>query len=311
MGHLRMFNKLINRHGKGLQTLLILACLFSLVMFFETYNPPAAKAYISLSPDQDNDVLPDPFEQIYGTKDYMADSDGDTYIDGIEYVLRSNPFDIQDFPVLEPGMRVAAYKVDQIIKLCVILFPGNLELLDKFVFFMTYGGVENQPNGQSQIDLTSLIPMAISEFSYATFKGYLMMSIVFDIPESVIQDHAPLSIGIGVKIGGEAFADIGSYNVTNGQVVKYMTMDDLVPPGSPGYFGALTPNLPSDWEENQVCKTEMEEVGSNDGIITYEITEAQCQGIINQFCSPSDCSGLVGTQVVSIDSGFIHAALED
>jgi hypothetical protein len=49
----------------------------------------------------------------------------------------------------------------------------------------------------------------------------------------------------------------------------------------------------------------MELVGCEDGISTFEITEDECNEVMKQVCSPSECSGSVGSQVITIDPGFI------
>ena len=50
------------------------------------------------APDEDEDLLPDAFEQAIGTNYQIADSDGDGFDDGVEYLAYYNPQDKDDTP---------------------------------------------------------------------------------------------------------------------------------------------------------------------------------------------------------------------
>ena len=268
---------------------------------------------IKASPDQDQDVLPDLFEDLLGTCSTRADTDFDGVIDGVEYVLHSDPLDQADVPVLEPGMRIAAYQQGDCVKLCLIFFPGDMKLLESFVFYLGYGASGGTaPNGQGQLDFTSLIPLVISEVAIAQHNQFIVSNFVLDLPAGFIRDLAPLSVGVGAKMAGESFVDIADFDLIDNQIVQRIPVsgNDLSETSpSSCYFAVISDDPPPAWNNHEVCKTDMEVISTSDGVTKYEITKAECSLLIRKVCSPSECASLVGSQVISIDPGFIKEKL--
>ena len=192
------------------------------------------------------------------------------------------------------------------IKLSMVFFPGDAELLDSFVFYIAYGRWDGtSATTAATLNLTSLIPLAISEVSFTVFDGFLVSSYVVDLPENLIKDLGPVSIGIGAKVAGVDLAEIVNLNFIDDVPVRMISGPDAGLANLHGYYALLVPDPPMTWSEDEVCMTEMEVKDSSDGITTYEIMDAQCDFLSRQMCAPTQCENLIGTEVYSIDPGFL------
>ena len=235
-------------------SLIFLGSLVSLLAFFECFEPYSANATPSMAYDEDHDILPNAFEMLHGLNYLNPDSDGDGIYDGIEYVLRSDPLDPEDHPVLEPGMRVAAYEVDGAIKFCMIFFPGDIQLLETFIFYAAYGvNTGNTDYMLHELDLTAMMPWALSNISMLECNGFLISSYTLDIPNSIISKFAPISIGVGSTIAQHPTVDVLDFDMIDGQVVLRYTGKDLGWGDDEGYYGVLTNDPPQSWSDDEVC----------------------------------------------------------
>ncbi len=304
----------LNRSELKIKKPLVLFCMLAFVVVLQPSNfslPGARSTVLNPIADEDNDALPDAFEAIYGTSSSNPDNDGDGVLDGIEYVLGSNPLDPADCPVLTPGIRIAPYHDGDVVKLCMIFFPGEVKYINSFSFHFAYSqNFAPIPGKTGLIDLTGLIPFGVKEFSFVVYQGLLVTSYVVDFPDSLLEKYSPVSIGISSQIIGVSLFDILDINYIDGIPVMLIDRHELDIGGSGSCYIALTGDLPQGWCDDEVCKTDMIPVSSSDGVIEYEITDAECDSLMKKLCSPSDCSALEGTRVVTIDPGFLIGDME-
>lgn len=283
------------------------------VLVFGPSKGPEMDAALMRPLDADNDILPDAFEELLGTDKDNMDTDLDSVPDGVEYVLGSDPKDILSYPVLEPGMRVAAYQEDGYLKLCIIFFPGDLELLKDFYFTMAHGVYfPDRDLMINQYNLTPLISMMVMENQTITYQGINLTNYVVAIPGSVLTAYAPLSFGFAAKLLQVApLYDVADIDIIDGVPVRLFSGSEFGLDSTEAIFGALTHDPPENWESGEVCVTTLQNVGSSDGVTTYEVTDAQCSTMLLQFCSTGKCADKVGDQVISIDPGYLISNLEE
>jgi hypothetical protein len=294
-------------------TIAVFSSLVVSVLVLGPVNGPEIDAALSQPADADNDILPDVLELLLGTKPYDMDTDGDTVPDGVEYVLHSDPNDGLSYPTLEPAMRVAAYLEDGYLKLCILFFPGNVEFLQDFCFNVAYG--EYFPDRDlvvNQFNLTNLIPMMVMENEVITYKNIQLTSYVLAIPATVVNAYAPMSFGFAAKLlHVSPLYDVADIDIIDGVPVRLFTGNEFGLENTEGFFSALNHDPPENWDDNEVCVTTLQNVGSTDGVTTYEITDAQCNTMLKQICSAGKCADKVGDQVVTIDPGFLISNLEE
>jgi len=302
--------------------------LFSVIIaaafLSSTANKIADAVVFQNESDADHDLLPDAFEDIFGTDRNDEDSDDDGFIDGAEYVLGSNPLDVLDVPSLVPSMRVAAYEDGNSIKLCLIFLPGNVGLVSSFTFNIAYGYTSSSPSTTGRtVDLSKYISSAVTDYSskdvsiqptnsQSTARSILMTSYIITLPTMLIKDLAPVSIGIGASMVDNSLTDVLDFDLIDNIIVQKIAANPKLNSSTcvDFYFTPLTKLVPLCWSDQEICKTEMEVISTFDGITTYEITDAACENVIKQLCSPSDCENLVGSEIISIDPGYIRSKLE-
>jgi len=265
--------------------------------------------------DTDRDLLPKKFEELLGTDSSLSDTDGDTFCDGIEYILRSNPLNSNDFPTLQPGMRVASYMQQDIIKLCIMFYPGDVALVDDFFFYVGHetgggGGGGSQGSFMKPVDLTMMIALGISEVNHVSFRGETLSSYVINIPRVFLQTYSPLSIGVGLNIIGVPLVDVIDLDMQDDVIVSLQIgMTDGLQPGEAQYT-ILSETVPNSWDDSMVCQTQMVLISTEGSISTYEVDSASCTRVLRQNCSPTKCGALVGEKVKTLDPDYIYSQVE-
>ena len=296
----------------SLRSLLSLAGMVTFVLLFQPTNTPLASianSNFSFTEDMDKDALPDLFENLIGTSYLDPDTDGDGYIDGVEYIMRSDPLDPSDKPSLHPEVRIAAYKENKCINIQISFLPGDIALLDSFVFKIAYlAGGKYTPNSVPTLDLTSLIPYAVQKISYVSFQGLLIASYVVSFPEELLELVSPSSLGVGCRIADIFVSDVVDLDFIDGEPAQFLRGQDAGMGDGEGYYMSLVGDPLEGWSEDEACKTDLVLKSSSDGISTYEISDAQCEILLRQKCSPTDCANMIGSEVVSIDPGFLDSS---
>jgi len=239
----------------------------------------------------------------------LVDLDGDSYPDGVEFVLDSNPKDAYHLPILEPKMRIAAYYEEGFVKLGFASFPGDVSYLQSFFFEAAYSS-PSDGNVITQVELTPLIPLAISEASQSYYKGILLSVYIMKIPASSLEIYSPMSFGVAARysIGPTISTDVADIHFLESVPVRHYPLHEFNYMDSiPKVYSILKPNPPQTWVNNQVCSTQLEIVDSKDGVTTYEVTNSNCTSMEEQMCSSGPCGNLTGTRVVSIDPGYLES----
>lgn len=312
MGCFETIKMIRNEKIKKFLTLIMGFSILPIALSIPVSVQPEAGALIrTLSFDTDNDLLPDRFEEIYGTDPLNEDSDGDGVLDGMEYVLKSNANDAADIPIFEPSMRIAAYQVDSTVKLCLIFLPGNPTYLKAFTFNLAIGNENvNLPNNGEQLDLTPYIPLTISDFSYRVSNNLDMSCYVINLPASIIRDCAPVSIGTGGDLVDTIATEVVDLTYIDNIIVRKMPASEFGGDGVDYHFYPLVSELPAAWSSEMVCETEMEYVETNNGVSTYKIVDAECTEVMNQLCSQADCVAQIGSEIITIDPGYLTEKLK-
>jgi len=266
----------------------------------------SAQASISYACDRDHDLLSDSFEHFLGTNIHDPDSDGDGYPDGLEYMLRSDPLDPQSVPVIKPTLRMGACFVSGNLRVTFYVLPADVRQLQAFKAYLFTG---RQVGSQAPLDISAIVPSSVSEADVSTFHGMASSAFTISFPMSLIKTMAPMSLGMAARISGVCQADIVNIDVIDGVpmigrglgIPAWIdpTVDDQHLPWDP-----LTDDVPDNWGDQQVCVTTQQEVGTDCGVTTYEITSAGCDSSVNRACPPS-CSSRVGGTVSTIDYAFL------
>ncbi|MBU1627385.1 hypothetical protein KKB18_08465, partial [bacterium] len=190
----------ISKSGSAIYPIALFVGVLSLFILIEPSITPVAKALLPKPMDADGDCLPDIFEAIYGTNCYEVDSDSDGCPDGVEYAIGADPMNSYDSPVLEPGLKLAAYKNGEVLKLCFLMFPGDLRQIENFLFIMGYAEpYTDGPLMVQQLDLSALMPIILTQVTFTTFKGVVLGCLVVDVPMSIVEEFRPLSFGTAIK----------------------------------------------------------------------------------------------------------------
>lgn len=295
-----------------------LACLF-MIQPPSVFDTSAGQAFAGLPTpkDKDDDLLPDAFEEILGTNYMRVDSDEDGIPDGVEYVMRSDPLDPDILPTIEPGMRMALYQEGSLLKIAFYFFPGDVVYLNKFNFLIAYA--DSMPGDNSsippqQLNATELIPYVLSSTASTYYNGVKLTCYEIYFPKTTLKRYSPLSFGAAANYNFDLqspFTDVADIDFIDDIPVQVSTLGAGINDDLDKFFSALTDDTPVDWTSNEICKTTLEEVSSNEGVVTYEVKSASCQAMPDQTCSGSGCGGQVGGTVITIDPNFLTSTLEE
>jgi hypothetical protein len=268
-----------------------------------------AVASMSFASDRDHDLLCDSFEKYLGTSFMDPDTDGDGVPDGFEFLLRSNPLDRTSRVSLKPGMRLGAYVSGTNLKITLYIVPAEVTQLEAFSCFLLSSG----PGRHVPIDISSMIPGGVTETGVASYCGVIASSFSISLPLDLVSHMAPVSIGMAARISGQAYADVVHVDMVDGipLVARSLgippeldpSVDDQNLPWDP-----LTDDVPGNWGDQQICVSSQTEVGTDQGITTWEVTSAGCDSAVNRACPPN-CSSRVGQTVSTIDYSFLIASV--
>ncbi|MEW6746313.1 MAG: hypothetical protein AB1486_26525 [Planctomycetota bacterium] len=278
-------------------------------------SPPEAMGAVRPPTDSDHDLLADALEQQLLLNPANPDTDGDGLPDGFEYMLYSDPRDRDDVAAIAPSFRMTPTLEGENLKITLFFLPGSEDLLKAFKFFLFTPAMERDGGRVSNgADITRLLPRGIQEVGYAVHDGFLATSYAFSIPLKPLQPLMPVSLGAAANIAGVPAADVIYVDIIEGVPI---TVHGLGVPGlQSGLFSDSLPwdplvdELPDGWGDQQVCETRQEAIDSRDGIVVYEIVEAECKPTINRFCF-SDCAAQVGATVTTLDYGFLIGLVTD
>ncbi len=295
--------------------------------------PTPIQAATAWAHDFDFDGLPDEIEYIFGTNPLYTDSDGDGSTDIAEWMMWSEPTDIESAPqqARSPGIRSHAYQVNDSIRVFVAVFPVNF--FEGFHFYFGSPEFNRGMYGDAHTlwiqDFTSALPNMITSSTFVRDRGMSLFGVTFDIPISVVDKLAPLSLAFRGTIDGTVFyeqisllSDGGSRmmlspdtladreNPESGMASFSALPLDTVRDEIPGGDGSGSLLSESTEDDPQYCQTSLTAGASSlSGGASFTVSTAQCvpDGLL--YCTGADCSAMAGQSMVFIDYGWLQSDL--
>lgn len=259
--------------------------------------------------DLDMDGLRDDYEWVLRCDPDVADTDGDGYSDLEEFARGSSVFWNYSTPL--PGdiaTHMTARQGDGVVHVLMATYVadgyvdgyassigmqiGEQAVLVPPAYVAQHGSLETVPlAGGGAVQLFEL-PIRDTIFHGLGFlcvfgtvadanTGTVIVADAIDIKS----DTASLFLRTQIKDRPNSRADLMSVNQSGGSVYV-----PLPPPGQ----------LPSTWAAGQICRQVSTVIGVVDGVVTREITQAECVEALESYCK-SDCAMSVGTVEQSVD----------
>jgi hypothetical protein len=266
--------------------------------------------------DTDLDGMPNSQEFVLGTSQFVADSDGDGYIDAHELAFGSDPLDIGRVPsagTTDLRVGITARGEEGQLRLLVALYSANgtFDTSVLRVGALANGQILSVPfhrllptatvrdidvlqlgnTGAAArvrtIDLT-LNPVYVHAFGETTFfvaagsNGQTMYSSAAKVDVASVQQTLVLR--------REAYAtqQQQSTSAPGGGSLR-----QPIPTAGPG-------GVPANWVAGQICYQRSSVTGMIGAKVLHEITQANCLVGWDTFC-PADCSASVGDTYETID----------
>ncbi len=280
------------------------------------FGPAAARAEYPEGIDSDADGLSDEFERFSDTNADCADTDGDGYDDGAEWVLRSDPNDEFSLPDPGPAVRAYAYEAGGALRLSTTFYPADLDLIEGFAFVAASPEFTDAPEGDpgsglGVIELSDVVPALATNVCTTAFLGLGLASFDMDFDLSLMKS-APLVFGWAVRLAGDESLDqlfVGVEGATNFVVAS---------PGSVAGVAAalvaqpLQPVPPPAEEQPEYCA-----IGCSDGVpvgvatLEFTVTSAACAPDGLLYCIDTDCTALADQTFLMLDYGYLQGKLDD
>jgi hypothetical protein len=266
--------------------------------------------------DTDLDGVPNSQEFVLGTSQFVADSDGDGYLDVHELAFGSDPVDIGSVPsatgTADLRVGITARGEEGQLRLLVALYSAN------GIFDTSVLRVGALANGQIvSVPFHRLLPTAVIrdvDVSQHGSYGSAARVRTIDLTLNPIYVHAFGQTTFFVAAGSNgqtmyssaAKVDVASVQQT--LVLRreaYMTQHQS--PSLPGGGSLRQPipttgpgGIPGNWVAGQICYQRSSVTGMVGAKVVHEITQANCLMGWDTFC-PADCSASVGDTYETID----------
>jgi len=274
---------------------------------------PVARGEIDWGYDADGDGLSDEMEKFAGSNMFVADTDGDGFGDGAEWVLRGNPIDAAAVPVPWPSVRTYAYEVGDRIRVSCTVFPADPRFYGGFRLLVGSPEFVISPHGDPGsgvgiYDVTSWLATLAGAYTETTFLGLSCIGFHFDLERSLLEQVGRMNIAAVATLANVTVVDqicLGVEGATHFVLAAG--------PVDPGGGGALTtqplpPIPPPDDEVPEYCAVTLSE-GKSVGLasIEYEVTDAGCEPGGLLYCIDADCTALAGQTILLIDYGYLNS----
>lgn len=285
------------------------ALAVALAMLAPGLAPEPLRADPPVDPtDVDSDGLPDAQEHVLGTSQYVADTDGDGYVDSLELALGSRPSDAGSTPLLTTGgeLRVgmSARGERGFLRLHLALYSEN---------------------GDFQTSVLRLGALAGGQVVSVPFHRFLPMATIRDVPvgagavRTVDLELSPTYVNVfGAATFFVAVGAQGTTSYHSAAKVDLYSVDQTLllrrepsaatQQGTPSGGGSLrqpipttgTGGIPATWTAGQICYQRSSVTGIVGPKVVHEITSANCLSGWDTFC-PTDCASSVGGTYETID----------
>ncbi len=259
--------------------------------------------------DLDMDGLHDDYEWVLRSDPDVADTDGDGYSDLEEFARGSSVFWNYSTPL--PGdiaTHMTARQGDGVVHVLMATYVadgyvdgyassvgmqiGEQTVLVPPSYVAQHGSLETIPLASGGAVQLFELPIRDTIFHGLGFlclfgtvadanTGTVIVADAIDIKS----DTASLFLRTQIKDRPNSRSDLRTVNQSGGSVYV-----PLPPPGQ----------LPSTWAAGQICRQVSTVIGVVDGVVTREITQAECVEALESYCK-SDCAMSVGTVEQSVD----------
>jgi hypothetical protein len=263
--------------------------------------------------DLDEDGLSDEVESVTGSDFTVADTDGDGYGDGAEWVLGADPADPGSLPDPRPAVRSTAYEVGDKIRVFCAVFPANLDLVQSFCLLIGSTSFEGAPEGDPGsgigiYDASGLLGGYVGSFTQTTYLGLSLVGFDFDLDRTLLLAAGDLYVAWTARIAEVVVVDQLLLGVEG--ATEFVLAAGSAAPGSGSTLVAQPLALvpPPGDEIPEYCA-----VGFSDGTsvglasVQYDVTSAECEPDGLLYCIDDDCTSLEGQSFLLIDYGYLQS----
>lgn len=264
--------------------------------------------------DTDLDGIPNTQEFVLGTSQYLADSDGDGYVDAHELAFDSNPTDVASVPLATGNadlrVGITARGEGGELRLHVALYSAT------GVFETSVLRVGALANGQFvSVPFHRLLPFAdvrdIDVFAQGTTgSAAKVRTIDLTLNPIYVHTYGATTFFIAVGTAGQttysaaAKVDIASvqqtlvlrrnaYSTQTPSTQGGGSLRHPIPTSGPG-------GVPGSWVSGQICYQRSSVTGMVGAKVIHEITSASCLMGWDTFC-PVDCAASIGDTYETVD----------
>ena len=265
--------------------------------------------------DTDLDGIPNAQEFVLGTSQFVADSDGDGFLDAHELAFGSNPVDHLSVPqttgATDSRVGITARGEGGQLRLLVMLYSAS------GTFETTVLRVGALANGQIvSVPFHRLLPGAdIRDIDIALHgaSGGAAQVRTIDLELNPIYVHAfgATTFFVAVSSNGQTtYSSAAKVDIASVQQTLVLRREVYVAqqtPSTPGGGSLRQPipttgsgGVPGSWVAGQICYQRSSVTGMVGAKVVHEITAANCLMGWDTFC-PADCSASIGDTYETID----------
>ena len=256
------------------------------------------------------DALPDSLESLLGTDPALVDTDGDGFNDSEELARHSDPTRHISTPLattMDVAVAVSAH--DGKLNTVSAMYFQDGVLADKTFTLGVLVHGQVVPLGPARYTKSALHTVPSND------PNSLVIILAVQLDASPLHQVGSLSLfstiaGADGVVAGASAIDLVS---VQGVIMERRTSYDegyasAAAPGSPqtgagagGLYLPLGGNIPSTWNQGQVCAQTLSVVGVEGPVVTQEVDDAGCEDSLEGACSPGGCGATVGTTVRVMD----------
>lgn len=261
--------------------------------------------------DVDSDGIPDTQEFVLGTSQFVADSDGDGYLDAEELARGTNPQEPNDFPArvgvgaLRIGMTARGENGQLRLLLALYSEAGTFNTSVLRIGALANGFVVSVP-------FHRLLPYAEMR-DVQLPNGGMVRTLDIELSPAYVHMFGATTFFVAVGAQGSlsyhSAAKVDLYSVENTLLMRREPSASQQPGGTtPTGGGSLRQpipttgpgGVPATWSPGQICYQRSSVTGMIGPKVLHEVVLANCLSGWDTFC-PADCSASVGDTYETID----------